>query len=200
MSRFQLICLLSFNAIAAAIVVALVTILLTSTETGPSALQVACLEDNDASATGAGQLAGDRGFESIEEAESYICHRIAYPRDPKGWLMEDISAMRRPSPREIAQGRGFASVTLNYRLAKGNISLRNADLRIEVSPFAIDPVTYGIVDHVKIMGARADVIRGDDPNLVILQWRSSGYSFYTEARLSADFSLEDLFAVLNTIE
>jgi hypothetical protein len=200
MSRFKLICLLSFNAIAAAIIVALVTILLTSAEAGPSALQVACLEDNDTSATGAGQLAGDRGFETIEEAEAFICHRIAYPRDPKGWLMEDISAVRRASTREIAQGYGFASVTLNYRLAKGNTELRNADLRIEVSPFAIDPVTFGIVDQVKIMGAKADLIRGKDANHVILQWRSSGYSFYTEARLTDDFSLTDLLAVLNTIE
>jgi hypothetical protein len=200
MRRFKLICLLSFNAIAASIIVALVTILLTSNDKEPSALQVACLEDNDISATGAGQLTGDRGFETIEEAEAFICHRIAYPRDPKGWLIEDLSAVRRAPPHEIAQGRGFASVTLNYRLAKGNASLRNADLRIEVSPFAIDPVTYGIVDRVKIMGAKADVIRGDDPNLVILQWRSSGYSFYTEARLSDDFSLDDLLTVLNTIE
>jgi hypothetical protein len=200
MSRLKLICLLSFNAIAASIIVALVTILLASSEKGPSALQVACLEDNDTSATGAGQLTGDRGFETIGEAEAFICHRIAYPRDPKGWLIEDISAVRRAPPREIAQGNGFASVTLNYRLARGNTSLRDTDLRIEVSPFAIDPVTYGIVDRVKIMGAKADVIRGHDPNLVILQWRSSGYSFYTEARLSNDFSLNDLLTVLNTIE
>jgi hypothetical protein len=197
MSRLQLICLLSFDAIAAAIVVALVTILVTSAGQGPSPLQAACLDDGTSAV---GRLGGDRGFESIEGAEAYICHEIAYPRDPKGWLMEDISAMRRASTRELGRGQGFASVTLNYRLTHGNVPIRNADMRIEVSPFTIDPVTYGIVGHVKIMGARADLIRGKDPNLVILQWRSRGYSFYTEARLSPDFSLDDLLTILNTIE
>lgn len=195
MSRLKLISLLSFNAIAAAVIVALLTILLTSQEEQASALQIACLEDSGAAAAGVGQLAADRSFQTIEEAEAFICHRIAYPRDPNGWLVEDISAMRRPSTREIAQGRGFASVTLNYVLGR-----TGADLRIEVSPFAIDPVTFGIVDQVRIMDTKADLILGKDPNHVILQWRSSGYSFYTEAQLTPEFTLEDLFAVLNSIE
>jgi hypothetical protein len=194
MRRLKLISLISFNAIAAAIVVALLTILLTSTDEQPSALQTACLDDSGASAAG-GQLAADRGFGTMEEAEAFICHRIAYPRDLRGWMIEDISAVRRPSTREVAQGRGFASVTLNYMLGR-----TAADMRIEVSPFAIDPVTFGIVDRVNIMGTWADLIRGKDHNLVILQWRSSGYSFYTEAKLTDEFSLDELLAVLNSIE
>ena len=49
------------------------------------------------------------------------------------------------------------------------------------------------------MGAQANLIRGKDPNLVVLQWQSSGYSFYSESRLTDQFSLEDLLAVLNSI-
>jgi hypothetical protein len=195
MSRLKLISLLAFNAIAAALVVALVTVLLTSQAPRTSALQLACLDDGGASAAGADQLAADRSFETVDEAEAFICHHIAYPRNPDGWLYEDISAVRRAPTHEIAQGRGFASVTLNYTLGRTN----PADLRIEVSPFAIDPVTFGVVDQVKVMDSRADLIRGKDPDHVILQWRSSGYSFYT-ARLTPDFSLQDLLSILNSIE
>jgi hypothetical protein len=195
MSRLKLISLLSFNAIAAAVIVAQVTFLLSSKDEGPSALQLACLDDSGASATGAGQLAGDRGFATVEEAETFICHRIAYPRDLNGWLIEDISAMRRSTARDTALGQGFASVTLNYVLGRSK-----ADLRIEVSPFAIDRVEYGVIDKVRIMGATAELIKGLDSNHVILQWRSNGYSFYTEARLTDEFSMADLLAVLNSIE
>jgi len=195
MSRLKIISLISFNAIAAAIIVALLTILLTAKDDQASALKIACLDDSGAGTSGAGQLTSDRGFKTMEEAEAFICHRIAYPRDTRGWLIEDISAVRKPSTRAVAQGQGFASVTLNYVLGR-----TAADMRIEVSPFAIDPVTFGIVDRVSIMGTWADLIRGKDHNLVILQWRSSGYSFYTEAKLTDEFSLDDLLAVLNSIE
>jgi hypothetical protein len=196
MSRLKLISLLSFNAVAAALIVALVTILLTSQDPQPlSALEIACLEERGAAETGGG-LSPDSNFETVADAEAYICHRIAYPQDLGDWRIEDISAVRRPSAREVAERRGFASVTLNYVLGRSK-----ADLRIEVSPFAIQPAEFGIVDRVPVMDTKAELIEGmDRPGHVVLQWRSSGYSFYTEAQLTDEFSLEDLLAVLNSIE
>lgn len=196
MTRLKLISLLSFNAIAAALVVALVTVLLTSKEKDElTPLQAACLQDSSPPAASR-QLTSDGNFDSVDEAEAFICHEIAYPRDPQGWVYEDISAVRRASPRWIARGYGFASITLNYTLGRAN----PADLRIEVSPFEIAPVTYGIVDRILIRDAHADLIYGKEPGHVILQWRNDGYSFYTEAKLTPEFTLDDLMAVLNSIE
>ena len=196
--RRALIFLLSFNAIAASIVVALVTVLLTSSSGHQlSALQTACLEGGpaDASASDSSTVTGSEIFETVDAAEAFICHHIVYPRNLKGLSVEYISASRLAPARDIVQGHGFASITLDYKLA-GNAG---TDLRVEVSPFEIDPVTFGIVDQVKIMGVDANLIRGKDPNLVVLQWQSSGYSFYSEARLTAQFSMTDLLAVLNSI-
>jgi hypothetical protein len=192
MSRLKLISLVCFNAVAAALVVALLTVLLTSDRQQPLEAQMACLQEAGAF-RGAGVLGGDRGFRTIEEAEAFICHEILYPRDPKGWLMEDISATRRaPTPDRLVP---FTSVTLNYQLDR-----RGPDLRIEVSPTVIEPVRFGIIDHLELMGTTADLIRGLDENHVILQWRARGYSFYTEARLDVGFTFNDLLAVLKTIE
>jgi hypothetical protein len=192
MTRLKLISLLCFNVVAAALVVALLTVLFTSSREQPLEAQMACLQEAGAF-TGAGVLGGDRGFRTIEEAEAFICHEIAYPRDPKGWLMEDISATRRaPTPERPVP---FTSITLNFQLDR-----RGPDLRIEVSPTVIEPVRFGIIDNVDLMGTKADLIRGIDADHVILQWRARGYSFYTEARLDSGFTFTDLLAVLRTIE
>jgi len=68
-----------------------------------------------------------------------------------------------------------------------------------VSPFHIEPVTYGIIDHVKIMDSSATVIQGLDKNHYVMQWEADGFSFYVEAHLTDSFSLTQLYDILNSI-
>jgi hypothetical protein len=172
--------------------VALVTLLLVSGDS--AADRLATCAEAGAPSFSDGFMPNSTGFESIEEAEAFICHEIVYPRATGGWIIEHVSASRSRPAADIVRGIGFASVTLDYGRIQGG-----ADLRIEVSPFRIDPVLYGIVDRIEIMGAQANVIQGKDPSLFIVQWEANGFSFYTEARLAASFGLPDLYTILNSI-
>lgn len=186
--RSKLVYLLSLNAILASAIVALVTLLVASSQ--PPYRASVCAPD-----AGQSTLPASDALGSVAEAEAFICHDVAYPRDTGPLELEQISASRSGPAASVGRGLGFASVTLDYALP-GN---EGADLRIEVSPFRIDPVLYGIVDRVEIMGAEANVIQGKDPSLFIVQWEANGFSFYTEARLAASFGLPDLYTILNSI-
>jgi hypothetical protein len=191
--RSLVIYLASFNVILASIGVALLTLLLTSGGSASGQLADCGIAQNPSSASGA-DIPTNNSFDSVAEAETFICHSIIYPGNTHGWLMEHISASRSRSAADVGRGIGFASVTLDYMRLNSD-----ADLRIEVSPFHIDPIEYGIVDHVQIMGGDAKVIQGEDTSRVFLQWEANGFSFFTEAKLTDDFGLEDIYPILNSI-
>lgn len=190
--RSKLIYLWSFNTILAAAVVALVTLLIAS---GGSAEHAVFCGDNGAGTTRDSYLPTSGTFASIEEAQTFICHEVAHPRSTPGWTVENISASRSGPAASVGRGDGFASVTLDYSRPNNP----TADLRIEVSPYHIDPIVYGIVDQVEIMGTQANLIEGLDGNHYVMQWEAGGFSFYVEARLTDSFGLPDLYEVLNSI-
>ena len=136
----------------------------------------------------------NREFESVEEAEAFICHRVAYPREPAPWRLETVSATRTRPLADIVDGLGFASVSFDYALPRSD-----ADLRLDVSPFAFD-VAPGEAETVRIAGREARLVRGREAGTYVLQWRSGGLSFYVLARLPQDYPLQDLVRVLETIE
>jgi hypothetical protein len=190
--RSKLVYLWSFNAILASAVVALVTILLAG---GGAAERTAACGVTGESPTQEGFLPVNSSFDSIAEAEAFICHDVVSPHSTPGWVMENISASRSGPAAYVGRGLGFASVTLDYQ----QLTNPDADLRIEVSPYRIDPIGNGTADQVKIMGTRANLIQGLDENHYVLQWEADGYSFYVEARLTDGFGLPELYHVLNSI-
>lgn len=191
--RSAVIYLLCLNAIVASIGVVLVTLLLTAGQPAEGRL-AQCDASGDPPVASGGLVPVSNALESIDEAEAFICHDIVYPREAHGWLMEQISASRSRPAADVGRGLGFASVTLDYQRLYSD-----ADLRIEVSPFRIDPIVYGIVGQVQIMGSQANVIQGKDPSRVYLQWEADGFSFFSEAQITDDFGLNDLYAILNSI-
>ncbi len=189
--RSKLVYLCSLNAILASAVVVLAVLLFAN---GDSSLQAgAC--GPDVPSDGDRYVPTNDTFNSIAEAEDFICHDVAYPRSTPGWMVENISASRSGPAALVGRGIGFASVTLDYTL----LNEEDADMRIEVSPFVIDPVTYGIVDHVQIMDSQAKLIQGLDESHYIMQWQADGFSFYVEANLTDDFDLTQLYEILNSI-
>lgn len=190
--RSKLVYLWSFNAILASAVVALVTILLS---TAGSAEHVGACGVAGESPTREGFIPVNSSFDSIAEAEAFICHDVVHPRSTPGWVMEHISASRSGPAAYVGRGLGFASVTLDYQ----QLNSPAADLRIEVSPYHIDPIGVGTADEVEIMGTQASLIQGLNPNHYVMQWEADGYSFYVEARLTDGFGLPELYRVLNSI-
>jgi hypothetical protein len=191
--RSKLIGLWSLNTILAAVIVALVTVVFTSGgNSTPAAL--AC-GDPIAPAEDAAFVPTSQSFDTVEEAEAFICHQVAYPHSTPGWTYELISASRSGPAAYVGRGIGFASITLDY-MQPNNPA---ADMRVEISPYQIAPVTYGIVDQVELMGSQANLIQGNQPDYYILQWEAKGFSFYVETHLTDDFRLPDLYDVLNSI-
>ena len=190
-TRSKLIYLVSLNAILASALVALAVVLLHDGDDERELMAGCGAQDESLERF----VPVNDSFDSVDEAEAFICHEIAYPRQAPGWMIENISASRSGPAALVGRGVGFASVTLDYML----LNRPGADLRVEVSPFRIDDVTYGIIDHVDIMDSEAKLIQGLDDNHFILQWQANGYSFYVEAHLADGFDLHDLFTVLNSI-
>ena len=190
--RSKLVYLWSLNAIMASAVVVLGMLLF---EKDNSAYLAGLCGGADEPKTADRFITTSDTFYSIGEAERFICHDVAYPRQPRGWLVENISATRSAPAAFIGRGIGFASVTLDYM----QLNNEAADLRLEVSPFEIDPVTYGIIDHIPIMDSQATLIQGLNASHYILQWQADGFSFYVEANLADDFGLTELYDILNSI-
>ena len=192
--RSKLVYLWSLNAILAAMVVAMLTALIADRDSsGQPTVICGGMPDIE---SGQRFIPVNNSFDSITSAEVFICHEVAYPRSTRGWEFENISASRSGPAVNVGRGIGFASVTLDYM----NPDAPDADMRIEVSPFAIEQITYGIVDQVEIMGAEADLIRGSTDGQFVLQWRAGGFSFFVDALTTEDFELVDLFEILNSIE
>ena len=190
--RSRLIYLCSLNAILASAIVALTTIVLAG---GGSLPHSAACSGADAPATRDGFIPVNDSFDSVTAAERFICHSVAYPRSTPGWEIEHISASRSGPAAYVGRGLGFASVTFDYMQPDN----RAADLRIEVSPYHIDPVIYGIVGQVEIMGSQANLIAGLNQTHYVMQWEAGGFSFYVEAKLTDSFGLPELYEVLNSI-
>lgn len=139
-------------------------------------------------------VALNREFETVAAAEAFICHRVAYPRDPRPWRLETISATRTRSLADIVAGRGFASVSFDYALPQ-----TGGDFRLDVSPFPFD-VAPGNPETVRVAGREARAVQGREAGSYILQWQAEGLNFYVLARLPQDVPLADFIRVLDTIE
>ena len=134
----------------------------------------------------------ERQFETIAQAERFICHSIAYPRDESATL-EGVTAFRSGSLQQVVEGDATAEVRLQYRIApSGRL------LQLNVSPQDLGaPRASPQSQTLRVQGQEALLTPGG-PSLDYVQvdWRKDGLSFHAQAQLSDGFTLEMLLVAL----
>jgi hypothetical protein len=134
-------------------------------------------------------------FDSVSDAESFICHDVP-ELHADGWALDEITAERSLPLDNIVDGDGFAAVHLTYR----NDEL-NRILQFDATPFEFtDPLPSPSTEKdVKIDGRDGRLIRGGiNPNAALVLWTWNKVRLRASTQTDAAFPEEDLLRVLGT--
>ena len=115
-------------------------------------------------------------FDTVGDAESFICHSIQYPRDLQGLQLDTISARRDGNLGDVVEGNVDAIVTLTY-------SGVDEKLTFEVSPFPIDAPTGGSPSPIIVDGKGGKILETPDSQIV---WWTSGPLFFQATATGLD--------------
>ena len=115
-------------------------------------------------------------FNSIQEAESFICHKIAYPRDTQGLQLQSISGRRDSNLGDVVDGTADAIVTLEY-------SGIDEQITFEVSPFPIDAPAGESPQPILVAGKSGQIY--ETPGTQTVSW-SAGLLFFQAKAMGLD--------------
>jgi hypothetical protein len=126
----------------------------------------------------------ERQFETIAEAERWICHSVAYPRSDAVKL-ERVSAFRSGSLQQVVEGDAYAEVRLSFRHASGGA------IDLTVAPFK------GKGD-LEARGRPASSARPSGAGFGDA-WQADGLDFQMRAERAAGFTQADFDAIKESI-
>jgi hypothetical protein len=138
----------------------------------------------------------NRTFDSVSDAESFICHRVAYPRDTRGFDLATIGGVRTRGLADIIDGEGFAEVALAFARPPASQSFE-----LRVTPFTyegLNALEASSPEAIRIQREPVELVRDAANNRAIVQWQKGGLMFRAEAQLGDGFSLEELLQILET--
>ncbi len=127
-------------------------------------------------------------FDSIAGAESFICHKLAYPRNPQGLQLTTISGRRDSNLGDVVEGSADATVTLTYS------GSNSQQLTFEVSPFPIDAPTGGTPEPIMVAGQSGELLDAGGTQTV---WWSHGLLFFQATASGID--RQTLLEVLDSV-
>jgi hypothetical protein len=137
-------------------------------------------------------------FLTLEQAEAFLCHRLAYPRETQGWVLNRIRARRGRPLADTRQGIGDAYSLLDY--ADPARPWRYIIFRHAVLPF-VDQIKHNSADEpLRVHGRDGFLSHGGTAGeVVVASWDEAGMQFRVTTVLDADFTLDDFLAILESI-
>jgi len=134
-------------------------------------------------------------FSSLEEAESFICHRIRYPRETGNLRIERIRAKRSLSLVATLEGAGDAYVLIDYIGADADHYIL---ARIASLPFT--DLTRSTRDEpLLVQGVEGFLRHGGRTGNVVAVWQKDDLYFSITSQLHDDFTMDDFLAILESI-
>jgi hypothetical protein len=135
-----------------------------------------------------------RSFQTIEEAEAFICHRVARAEDASGWTLTDIVAHRDRGLNDIVGGTGYAEVRLRYEHASGAVAV------LIVTPFTLPGLTGQGVDkeEISVAGRPADLCE-DAPGNPVVIWHLRDLDIQASARLMGVLTRQQFLEFLASV-
>jgi hypothetical protein len=133
-----------------------------------------------------------RRFQTIEDAEAFICHRVVRAPDASGWTLTEITASRDRGLNDIIEGTGYAEVRLRYR---HDSSSAVADLAI--TPFAVPRPAGERIRQARIeVSGRAAFLYFDSVDNNTVFWRQGDLELLASVRLNSSLTLQDFLEFL----
>jgi hypothetical protein len=153
------------------------------------------LQDNQVDANGQ-FIPRTEEFDTFEEAEAFICHRLPYPRETSGMQLQGVVVTRTTNLGELIEGTGSATVALGYGSEGGPERLTLA-ATLPVTSAAEASIVGG--DAIMLGENEAMLLQspGDDSLTVI--WDRDNFHFVATAALDDDLTLETLLTVLESV-
>jgi hypothetical protein len=136
-----------------------------------------------------------RRFRTIEDAEAFICHRVARASDASGWTLIDIDANRDRGLNDIIARTGYADVHLGYRHDRSGAV---ADLI--VTPFALPGLaSEGLKQESIEVAGRPAVLYGDSLGNTAVVWHRDDLEIQASARLMDGLTLQEFLEFLKSV-
>jgi hypothetical protein len=136
-----------------------------------------------------------RSFQAIEDAEAFICHRVARAHDASGWTLTAIVASRDRGLNDIVEGTGYADVRLRYAHdASGAIA------ELIVTPFALPVLASESVkqENIEVAG-RPAVLYDDMAGNPVVNWHLRDLDIQASAQLMGVLTRQDFLEFLASV-
>jgi hypothetical protein len=140
-------------------------------------------------------------FATVEEAEAFICHDVP-ELHAEGRMLERIEAMRTVPIEFLVEGDGIGVVTLEYESEAGG-----STLTLDAAPFFGLSYFRSLIaeqhteEDVQVQGQDATAYRyGINPDQVEVVWVDETLEHRAIAQLDANFTLQDMLELLETLE
>jgi hypothetical protein len=135
-----------------------------------------------------------RSFQAIEDAEAFICHRVARAHHASGWTLTEIVANRDRGLNDIVEGTGYAQVRLRYEHDSGAVA------ELIVTPFALPSLTGQGVNQEKIQvaGRPADLYDDALGNPVVI-WHLRDLDIQASAQLMGVLTRQEFLEFLASV-
>ena len=202
MTANRVVTLASIGALVAGVVLVVVAILLAGGDepipTTSGGDELACVE-GDLAKNPINQFGRVEerieDFSTLEEAESFICHRVRYPREIGTLTIERIRAKRSHSLVDTLEGVGDAYVLIDY---VGTDAGHYIVARIASLPFT--DLTRSTRDEpLLVQGVEGFLRHGGRTGNVVAVWQKDDLYFSITSQLHDDFTMDDFLAILESI-
>jgi len=135
-------------------------------------------------------------MDSVQDAERFLCHSLAYPRDPSLQLVK-LTAFRQSDLKDVIEATAYAEARFTY-LHKPS----DKTLQLNVAPYDFGPPPSGPnTETIRISGQEAiETHGGPSPDFVLVDWVNNGLAFHATTQLSGAMTQSTLVALLESIK
>ncbi len=132
---------------------------------------------------------------SIEDAETFICHDVAYPRDPS-LMLQKITAFRQSSLQDVVESNAYAEVRMTYLHRP-----TGQTVQVNTSPYDLGPPKSTSESKTIRIGAQEalETRGGPSPDYVQVDWVANGLAFHVQTQLSGGMTEDTLDSLLDSI-
>jgi hypothetical protein len=136
-----------------------------------------------------------RSLQTIEDAEAFICHRVARADDGPGWTLTEIVAERDRGLNDIVEGTGYAEVHLRYKHDSSG-----AIATLIITPFSLPRLAGQGVnpENIEVAGRPALFYEDALGNPVVI-WHLRDLDIQASAQLTGVLTRQDFLEFLASV-
>jgi hypothetical protein len=136
-----------------------------------------------------------RSFQTIKDAEAFICHRVARAEDASGWTLTEIFANRDRGLNDVVEGTGYAEVHLRYKHDSSG-----AMATLIVTPFTLPRLANeGTMQAMIEVGGRPASLYFDSIGNNIVVWHQEDLDIQASVRLLEGLTLQEFLEFLASV-